>query len=116
MTLMLVLATSLLTCCAQVAQKLTARRWAALDPAVSSAALICTPWPWVALVSLGSALACWLLVLQRMDVGIAYPMLSVNFILVALTGRYLFGEVLDARSLAGIALIASGVSMLGWIR
>jgi undecaprenyl phosphate-alpha-L-ara4N flippase subunit ArnE len=55
----------------------------------------------------------WLLVLQRMDVGVAYPMLALNFVLITLTGRYLFKESVDGRHWFGVALILVGVVLLG---
>ncbi|AIZ33053.1 4-amino-4-deoxy-L-arabinose-phospho-UDP flippase [Pseudomonas parafulva] len=113
MIILLILATSLLTCCGQIAQKFTAQSWAALASGTSRWAILDCPWPWLASISLVLGLGCWLGVLRHMDVGVAYPMLSLNFVLVALAGRYLFGEVLPGRNLAGIALIASGVLMLG---
>ena len=113
MITLLLFATSLLICCGQIAQKFTAQRWAALAGGNSGWAILGCPWPWLASISLVLGLGCWLGVLRHMDVGVAYPMLSLNFVLVALAGRYLFGEILQGRSLAGIALIATGVLMLG---
>jgi undecaprenyl phosphate-alpha-L-ara4N flippase subunit ArnE len=53
------------------------------------------------------------LLLQRMPVGLAYPMLSLNFVFVTLAARWLFHEAVDARHWAGVALIVAGVALLG---
>ena len=47
----------------------------------------------------------WLLVLSRVDVGYAYPMLSVGYIVTAVAGRALFGEMLGFNRLSGILFI-----------
>ena len=54
-----------------------------------------------------------LLVLQRLEVGIAYPMLSLNFVLVTLMARFVFHEHIDGRHWLGVALVIGGVVLLG---
>jgi len=54
----------------------------------------------------------WLMVLSRVDVGYAYPMLSVGYIVTAVAGRTLFGEVLGLSRLSGIFLICLGVFLI----
>ena len=62
---------------------------------------------------LGLGLLVWLLVLQRLEVGIAYPMLSLNFVLITLVARYLFKESIDRRHWLGVGLVIAGVILLG---
>ncbi len=111
MTYLLLLCACLLTCLGQIAQKLTIEQWGGSFPGVLIA--LRSGWLWLALACLGSGMLVWLLVLQRMDVGIAYPMLALNFVLVTLTGRYLFNESVDRRHWAGVAMILIGVVLLG---
>ncbi|HGM5578887.1 TPA: EamA family transporter [Pseudomonas putida] len=113
MSTLLLMAVLLLTCVGQIAQKFTARLWDTSGSAPALCTLLRSPWPWLAASSLGLGLGCWLLLLRHTDVGVAYPMLSLNFVLVAVAGHYLFGEVLTRRNLTGIALITSGVMILG---
>ena len=47
----------------------------------------------------------WILALSRTEVSIAYPMLSIGYVLNALAAWYLFGEALGAQRLAGIGII-----------
>lgn len=54
----------------------------------------------------------WLLVLSRVDVGYAYPMLSVGYIVTAVAGRALFGEMLGFNRLSGILFICLGVFLI----
>jgi undecaprenyl phosphate-alpha-L-ara4N flippase subunit ArnE len=55
----------------------------------------------------------WLLVLQRLEVGIAYPMLSLNFVLITLIARFVFREPIDRQHWLGVALVIGGVVLLG---
>nr|WP_279432878.1 4-amino-4-deoxy-L-arabinose-phosphoundecaprenol flippase subunit ArnF [Pseudomonas aeruginosa] len=96
----------------QVAQKLTVEHWR-LVAADGWTARLRSPWPWLALLALGLGLLCWLLLLQRVEVGSAYPMLALNFVLVTLAARFVFDEPVDRRHLAGLLLIVAGVALLG---
>nr|WP_122589857.1 MULTISPECIES: 4-amino-4-deoxy-L-arabinose-phosphoundecaprenol flippase subunit ArnE [Pseudomonas] len=101
----------LLTCLGQIAQKYAVQDWRGAFPGAFAA--LCSIWLWLAVACLGSGLLVWLLVLQRLDVGIAYPMLGVNVVLITLAGRYVFNEPVDAQHWLGIALILIGVIQLG---
>lgn len=54
----------------------------------------------------------WILALSRVPVSIAYPMLSVGYIVNALAAWYLFGESLTAQKLLGIGFIMVGVYLV----
>jgi undecaprenyl phosphate-alpha-L-ara4N flippase subunit ArnE len=111
MSLLLVLGACLLTCLGQIAQKLAVEQWRGAFPGIGQA--LTNAWLWLAVLCLGLGLLVWLLVLQRLEVSVAYPMLSLNFVLITLAGRYLFKESVDTRHWLGIALILAGVVLLG---
>lgn len=54
----------------------------------------------------------WLLVLSRVEVGYAYPMISLGYIVNAVAGYYLFQENLSATRIAGILVIILGVYLV----
>jgi len=54
----------------------------------------------------------WVAALSRVPVSIAYPMLSIGYIVNAVAAWYLFGEALSAMKLAGIGVIIVGVFMV----
>jgi len=58
------------------------------------------------------SIAVWLMVLSRVDVSYAYPMLSVGYIVTAIAGRTMFGEVVGLTRLSGIFLICLGVILI----
>ncbi len=55
------------------------------------------------------SVAVWLLVLSRVDVSFAYPLLSVGYIVNAVAGYYLFQENLSMTRVTGIVIIIIGV-------
>jgi multidrug transporter EmrE-like cation transporter len=54
----------------------------------------------------------WILALSRVPVSVAYPMLSVGYIVNALAAWYLFGESLSMQKLVGIGFIVVGVYLV----
>jgi len=54
----------------------------------------------------------WILALSRVQVSIAYPMLSLGYVAVAFITWWLFNEPLTATKLAGIGVIILGVVIL----
>ena len=55
------------------------------------------------------SVAVWLLVLSRVEVSFAYPLLSVGYIVNAVAGYYLFQENLSVTRITGILIICVGV-------
>lgn len=54
----------------------------------------------------------WLMVLSRVDVSYAYPLLSFGYIVAALAGKFFFGEPVDLTRWAGIVTICIGVYLI----
>jgi multidrug transporter EmrE-like cation transporter len=54
----------------------------------------------------------WLLVLSRVQVSYAYPMLSIGYVVNAAAAYYLFGEDLSLVRMTGIFIIIIGVFMI----
>ena len=51
----------------------------------------------------------WILALSRVEVSIAYPMLSVGYVVNAVAAYFLFGEAMGVQRLVGIGIIILGV-------
>jgi multidrug transporter EmrE-like cation transporter len=58
------------------------------------------------------SLVVWIMALSRVEVSIAYPMLSIGYVVNALAAWYLFGEALTAFKLTGIGFIVVGVFLV----
>jgi len=54
----------------------------------------------------------WIVALSRVPVSVAYPMLSIGYVVNAVAAWYLFGENLSASKLAGIGIIIFGVLLV----
>ncbi len=54
----------------------------------------------------------WLLVLSRVEVSFAYPLLSVGYIVTALAGWLLFDESMNLLRWSGIGVICFGVWLI----
>ncbi len=51
----------------------------------------------------------WIMALSRVEVSIAYPMLSIGYVVNALAAWYLFGEAVTISRIVGIGIIIVGV-------
>lgn len=54
----------------------------------------------------------WIIGLSRVDVSIAYPMLSLGYIVNALGAWYFLGETISLQRIAAIVIILFGVGLL----
>ncbi|WP_341703955.1 SMR family transporter [Ferrovibrio sp.] len=60
----------------------------------------------------GAAAFCYMYALRRIPVSVAFPSVSLSYVVVALLGFWLFGESLTAAKLGGIVLICAGVFLV----
>ena len=67
---------------------------------------------WVGMACYGASLCVWLGALSRAPVSVAYPMLSIGYVIVAFASVLWLGETLSAGKVLGIALICAGVVMV----
>lgn len=54
----------------------------------------------------------WLLVLSRVQVSYAFPLLSIGYVINAVAAYYLFGEAISLLRMSGIFVIIAGVCMV----
>jgi len=111
MTGLLILVVNLLTCLGQICQKQAVESWRGQD--LPWHAKLRNRWFIAGILSLGIGMLVWLAVLRRVPLGVAYPMLSLNYVLVALASRMWFREQISRRTWAGIACIMLGVVLIG---
>jgi multidrug transporter EmrE-like cation transporter len=70
------------------------------------------PWFYGAVFSFGMSTFVWVQILTKMKLSVAYPILSVSYIITAIGAFYLFSERLSNFNLIGILLIMIGVSLV----
>jgi drug/metabolite transporter (DMT)-like permease len=64
---------------------------------------------WGGMVSYAVSIGLWLAVLSRVQVSVAYPMLSIGYILAAIMSVVFLGEAVGLTRILGIGLICAGV-------
>jgi len=104
-----VLMTVLLTSVSQLLQKQAAnelQRASQSTPLLSNLSFILSG------MFLGAGLITWLLVLKHFDVSVAYPLLSLNYIVVLISASILFGEKIPPKRWVGVVCIIAGVTLL----
>jgi multidrug transporter EmrE-like cation transporter len=58
------------------------------------------------------SLVVWIMGLSRVEVSVAYPMLSIGYLINAVAAWYMFGESVNALRLTGIGFIVLGVFLV----
>lgn len=75
-------------------------------------AVVFNPYVLAGLTCYVVSVALWLMVLSRVEVSYAYPLLSVGYIVTALAGWLVFGESMTPVRWAGISVICCGVWLI----
>jgi multidrug transporter EmrE-like cation transporter len=70
------------------------------------------PFIWLGLCFYGISVAVWIAALSRVEVSLAYPFLSLGYVVNAFLAWYLFAEALNAQRLVAIGVIIVGVWLL----
>jgi multidrug transporter EmrE-like cation transporter len=116
-TISLLLAGVLLNACAQLFLKAGTNRvghfdftWGNVVPVGTQLAL--NPPIIAGLACYVVSLVVWILGLSRVPVSVAYPMLSLGYVLNAFAAYALFGEALGMQKLVGIGFIVIGVFLV----
>jgi len=70
-------------------------------------------WPFLlGFACYGVSLVVWIAALTRVPVTVAYPMLSIGYVINALIARYWLGETMGLTGWLGIAFIVLGVTLI----
>lgn len=99
---------SMLSVCGQLCQKQATRPVSA-----RARKRHISQWIGLALASLGLAMLLWLAVLQNIPVGIAYPMLSLNFVWVTLAAWKIWREPVTTHHWLGLGSSSPASLFLG---
>ncbi|MBX9901893.1 MAG: EamA family transporter [Burkholderiaceae bacterium] len=84
-----------------------------IDNWFSTAIQVATQWPILGgLACYVISLVVWIIGLSRVDVTIAYPLLSIGYVVNAIGAWYFLGEPLSLQRLLAISVIIIGVALL----
>ena len=70
------------------------------------------PGVWLGLGSMGIGLVVWLVALAQSELSVAFPMASLQYILILFAARIFLGEKIGRMKLAGTALIVAGITLI----
>lgn len=84
----------------------------AAQPDASVLHLFLHPETWCGFLIYGLSAICWLWVLARAQLSLAYPILSLTFPIVLGLSALFFAEVISPMRWAGVGIIVIGVSLL----
>lgn len=68
---------------------------------------------WVGLVLFGISALFWLIVLSRVDLSLAYPMVGLSYVVVVVVARVALHEDVPALRWLGVVVIALGIALVG---
>lgn len=113
----LILSGVLLNACAQLLLKAGTNRIGHFDFSLGNALpigwqLATNPYIFGGLSCYVVSVVVWIMALSRVPVSIAYPMLSIGYVVNALAAWWLFGESLTVMRIAGIGIIIVGVYLV----
>ena len=117
MTYLYIALTTLLTVYGQLVLKWQASLVVGKQAAVGNLqyviSMLLNPWVISGLVAAFCASVCWMLAVSRLELSKAYPMMAINFVLVALIAEPLFGEAFSLHKSLGLTLIVLGLVISG---
>lgn len=113
MTLVLILISVVLGAAGQVLLKMGALRLAGVgEVGLLLWRILTSPHILAGFALYGVASVLWIVVLSRAPLSLAYPLLSLGYVLVLLASAYVFGETIPATRVAGIAAIILGLVLV----
>lgn len=72
------------------------------------------PLLWIGLALFGISALFWLVVLSRVRLSVAYPIVGVSYILIVLLARFRLHEHVPALRWVGVTVIAIGIAIIGF--
>lgn len=68
---------------------------------------------WIGLAIFGVSAAFWIVVLSRVALTVAYPMVGLSYVVVVMIGRYYFHEHVPPLRWIGVSVVACGIALIG---
>lgn len=83
-----------------------------LDLVRSPGRFLFMPWLHLGALLYAASLALWLVVLSRLELSRAYPMVSLGYLVTFVLGSLLFQESIAPAKIGGLLMIMAGVALL----
>ena len=75
-------------------------------------AIVTNPWFILGMSCYAVSIGAWLMVLSKVEVSAAYPLLSIGYVITAIVGALFLGEHVGLARIAGIGLICGGLTLI----
>lgn len=72
-------------------------------------AVALNPWFIAGMICYAVSIGAWLIVFSKLEVSVAYPLLSIGYVITAVIGFFFLGENVTLLRVFGIALICGGL-------
>lgn len=115
MNILLILSSVLLNCSAQLLIRkgmLVAGEMSMISMVHNIGSLITNIWLWGAVFAYGVSFILWLAVLAKTPVSIAFPFLSIGYVVVTICGYFFFDERISILQICGLIAICAGVILI----
>jgi multidrug transporter EmrE-like cation transporter len=77
-------------------------------------AVVLNPWIIAGFVLYFTSFALWLVVLSKIELSRAYPMVSLGYLVTFILGVAFFQEQFSLAKVAGLLVVMTGVAILAW--
>ena len=73
---------------------------------------ILIPYNLIGMVCLGLSAFIWLIVLSKMELSLAYPLLSFGYVLVTISSKLFFKEIIPWNRWVGVLIVVFGIMLV----
>jgi len=70
------------------------------------------PYVLLGLTIYGLGTAMWVVAVSKHDISYVFPISALNYVLVTMGGKFLFGETIPGKRWVGVALVIVGVALM----
>ena len=84
------------------------------DPVATVLRAVREPKLWIGLALFGISAVFWLVVLSRVPLSVAYPLVGLSYITVVLIARFFFHEHVPPLRWLGVTVVAMGIALIGF--
>ncbi len=74
--------------------------------------VLATPTIWLGFGAMTVGVVVWLIALAQSDLSVAFPLESMQFVVIMIAARIFLGEKIDARKVLGTLMVAIGIILI----
>ena len=74
--------------------------------------VLTSPLIWLGFLTIGSGIVVWLIALAQTELSVAFPIGSLQYLVILVTARIFLGERIDRMKLMGTMLVIAGICLI----